>query len=215
VGTPGRTGHDYDNYFDGNDLVWRGKTRSHSKQPTIQRMTGAEAEVHVFWRADERDPFTYAGLASAVEITDEIPVRVRWRLNGDTGNESPALHPPLLSAEDQEWTEGNPKLVAHLVKERARGLAQAKKSQFKREHGKLYCERCGLDPVAHYKTAHAEACIEVHHHTVHVREMMEEHRTNLEAVQCLCANCHRLVHKLLKENITDPNACACEARASP
>lgn len=41
VGNPGRTGHDYDNYFDQGDLVWRGKTNSHRTQPTIQRMTGA------------------------------------------------------------------------------------------------------------------------------------------------------------------------------
>lgn len=39
VGAAGRTGHDYDNYFDGTDLVWRGKTNSHMRQPTIQRMT--------------------------------------------------------------------------------------------------------------------------------------------------------------------------------
>ena len=91
VGTPGRTGHNYDNYFDGLDLVWRGKTNSHRNQPTILRMTGAVAEVHVFWRANERDPFTYAGLGKAVDVTDETPVRVRWRFadkvasaNGDT-----------------------------------------------------------------------------------------------------------------------------------
>lgn len=38
-------------------------------------------EVHVFWRADERDPFTYAGLAKAVEVSDDIPVKVRWRFD--------------------------------------------------------------------------------------------------------------------------------------
>lgn len=301
VGSPGRTGHDYDNYFDGQELVWRGKTNSHRNQPTIRRMAGAEAEVHVFWRTDERDPFTYAGLATAVDVTDEKPVRVRWSFSrGSSGaggdarsqkrlpiedlervtpehvwnavqmlldgysdhqfavstdydllaeggarlppkavfgvaarlalgfeilpkhftggegspcfrilrsagfaiigkNESTPPSTPALSDEDQTWAEGKIKLVAHLVRERAKGLAQAKKSQFKREHGKLYCERCGLDPVAEYKTNHAEACIEVHHHDVHVRDMPEQHRTTLESLQCLCANCHRLVHKVLRE----------------
>ncbi|TCS38377.1 hypothetical protein EDC30_102114 [Paucimonas lemoignei] len=303
IGTAGRTGHDYDNYFDGPDLVWRGKTNSHRTQPTIQRMTAPGAEVHVFWRSDERDPFTYAGIGTAVEVTDEKPVRVRWQFNGTSSNnrkdnrslerlpsealdkvsaehvwkavqmllEGYADHqfaastdydlvaedgerlppkavfgvaaklalgfevlpkhftagvtstcfrilkeagypivpkneplpeiPPPFSTEDQEWTEGKPKLVTHLVKERARGLSQAKRSQFKREHGKLYCEKCGLDPVEIYGTPHAEACIEVHHHEVHVRDMVENHRTLLESLQCLCANCHRLVHKLLREGV--------------
>lgn len=301
VGTPGRTGHDYDNHFDGSDLIWRGKTNSHKGQPTIQRMTGPSAEVHVFWRADERDPFTYAGLGKAVEVSEESPVRVRWRFQDaadapvrDTrsqerlpvevldrvtpehiwtavqmlldgyaehqfapskdydllaeggvrlppkavfgiaarlalgfevlpkhftagedsasfrilrsagyaivkkGDEQPGL-PAGLSDQDRDWTEGKARLVIHLVKERARGLAQAKKSHFKREHGKLYCEQCGLDPVAHYRTAHAESCIEVHHHEVHVQDMAEQHRTRLEDLQCLCANCHRLVHRLLRD----------------
>lgn len=300
VGNPGRTGHDYDNHFAQDDLVWRGKTNSHRNQPTIQRMTGKSAEVHVFWRAEERDPFTYAGLAKAVEVTDDTPVKVRWRFSdksaaaaGDTRSldrlpvelleqvtpehiwnavqmllggysdhqfaastdydlvadggmrlapkavfgiaarlalgyeilpkhftagedsacfrllrnagfsvikkdEVPAFVASSLSDEDQEWSEGRARLVAHLVRERAKGLAQAKKSRFKREHGKLFCERCGLDPVAHYTTAHAEACIEVHHHDVQVRDMAEEHRTTLESLQCLCANCHRLVHRFLR-----------------
>jgi hypothetical protein len=79
VGAAGRTGHDYDNYFDAEELVWRGKTNSHKHQPTIRRMTSPGAEVHVFWRAEDRDPFTYAGQGKAVEVSDETPVMVRWR----------------------------------------------------------------------------------------------------------------------------------------
>lgn len=301
VGTPGRTGHDYDNHFDGNDLVWRGKTTSHKDQPTIKRMTSPDAEVHIFWRANERDPFTYAGQGKAVEVSDESPVKVRWRFPDNhkaqtkntrsqerlpaevldrvlpehvwnavqmllggyanhqfaastdydlladggvrlppkavfgvaaklglgfevlpkhftagedsvcfrilrdagycivkKGEELPTV-PAELSVDDQDWAEGNSRLVTHLVKERAKGLAQAKKSHFKGLHGKLYCERCGLDPVTQYGTVHAESCIEVHHHEIHVRDMPEQHRTKLDGLQCLCANCHRLVHKLLRE----------------
>jgi hypothetical protein len=48
VGNPGQTGHDYDNYFDGADLVWRGRTGSKRNQPSIERMTNPGSEVHVF-----------------------------------------------------------------------------------------------------------------------------------------------------------------------
>ncbi len=103
-----------------------------------------------------------------------------------------------VSPDDRLWTEGKPRLVAHLRKERASGLAQAKKHWFARKHGKLFCERCGLDPVMAYNGSHGDACIEVHHHAVHVEDMLEGHKTKLEDLQCLCANCHRVAHRLLK-----------------
>lgn len=113
--------------------------------------------------------------------------------NSDSPSADPALMP------EQEWTEGDRKLVSHLTRERAPGLAKAKKAEFRRLHGKLTCERCKLDPVAVFGTEHAEACIEVHHSTTHVSQMGPQHRTKLDDVECLCANCHRLVHRLLRE----------------
>jgi hypothetical protein len=110
---------------------------------------------------------------------------------------APSISVPT-SQEDREWTEGSAKLVAHLRKERAAGLAQAKKDNFARLHGRLICERCGMDPIETYGGRHGLACIEVHHHSVQVVDMAESHRTRLEDVQCLCANCHRVVHRLQK-----------------
>lgn len=100
---------------------------------------------------------------------------------------------------DEEWREGGVALKSHLTRERAPGLARAKKAQYRRTHGRLSCEQCGLDPVAHYDAKEAEACIEVHHSSTHVSEMAEGHKTTLNDLQCLCANCHRLVHKILSE----------------
>lgn len=298
VGNPGQTGPGYDNQFDGADLIWRGRTGSSKRNDSIRRLTKPGSEVHVFWRSHGRDPFTYAGLGQAVEVSDEIPVRVRWKLgdpakrippsppterlpaselnkvnaehvwqavqtllHGDTdhgfaasidydvltddgrrlppkavfglaaklalgfqilpahftaGLSSPCFtiienagfpivakdqqddEPPTLSSEDQQWTEGKAKLVSHLRRERSRGASKAKRSQFKKDFGKLYCEKCKLDPVDTYGTIHAESCIEVHHRDTHVSDMNNAHATTLASLQCLCANCHRLEHKLLR-----------------
>lgn len=115
------------------------------------------------------------------------------------GESTPAPD-PQLSNEDRVWAEGNVKLTTHLRKERASGLAKAKKAHFRDEHGYLFCERCKLDPIEIYGEA-GEACIEVHHHAMHVSEMSECHRTELKDLQCLCANCHRVVHRLLKQEV--------------
>lgn len=98
---------------------------------------------------------------------------------------------------EQEWVEGSFRLVGHWKRERAAGLAQAKKARHRKLHGKLTCERCGLDPVQVFGADAGEACIEVHHAKMQVGEMQPGHVTSLDDLQCLCANCHRVVHRLM------------------
>jgi hypothetical protein len=104
----------------------------------------------------------------------------------------------LLSPDDRRWSEGNVRLVTHLKRERGTGLAAAKRASFRAEHGRLFCERCGLDPVKHYGDPDGEACIEVHHSREAVADMAPGHQTELEDLECLCANCHRFVHRQMK-----------------
>jgi hypothetical protein len=110
------------------------------------------------------------------------------------------LAPPdaALLDQDRVWAEGRPRLVMHLRRERALGLAAAKRQEFKALHGRLFCERCGMDPVETFGSTMGEACIEVHHRETQVAHMEEGHETRLEELQCLCANCHRVTHRELK-----------------
>lgn len=110
-----------------------------------------------------------------------------------------AAAPEQLSYEDRLWSEGSPRLTSHLRRERAPGLSRAKKAQFRRDNHRLFCERCKMDPVETYGSELGEACIEVHHHTVQVGQMVEGHQTRLDQLQCLCASCHRVVHRELRE----------------
>jgi predicted HNH restriction endonuclease len=107
--------------------------------------------------------------------------------------------PTVNSGADREWIEGSPKMRKHLRRERSPGLREAKKAEFRRLHkGKLFCESCKEDPVEKYGE-HGEACIEVHHDKIQVSEMDAGHKTKLEDLQCLCANCHRYEHRRLKK----------------
>ncbi|PDT16887.1 hypothetical protein CO670_09095 [Rhizobium sp. J15] len=99
--------------------------------------------------------------------------------------------------EERSWIEGNPRIVSHLKRERASGLAKEKREAFIAEHKRLFCEDCKLDPVERYGPEAGAACIEVHHHGTHVANMQPGHKTSMEDLKCLCANCHRVLHRKL------------------
>ncbi len=105
--------------------------------------------------------------------------------------------------EERSWIEGNPRIVTHLKRERQPGLAKQKRSEFIAEHGRLYCEDCGLDPVEKYGPEAGPSCIEVHHHRVHVAHMQAAHSTVTGDLKCLCANCHRVLHRRLALGLTE------------
>lgn len=91
VGNAGRTGHNYANRWDGRNLIWFGKSSTRIDQPRIQEMISGEFDVYVFWRGQDRSPFTFAGVGNAVEVEDTTPVRVTWSFdaagNGAKGDE--------------------------------------------------------------------------------------------------------------------------------
>jgi hypothetical protein len=96
--------------------------------------------------------------------------------------------------EDAEFREGSLQFKTHLRRERAWGLSKKKKAAFRAQHGKLFCQRCGLEPEREFGERLGSAVIEVHHAAVAVGAMQHDHRTRLSDLQCLCANCHRLTH---------------------
>lgn len=78
IGTAGRTGHDYPNRWSGAQLVWFGKTTSRIEQPLIRAMLDGVLTTHVFWRAQDRGPFVYAGVGVAEGAWGSEPVEVHW-----------------------------------------------------------------------------------------------------------------------------------------
>ena len=101
--------------------------------------------------------------------------------------------------EEKFWVEGNPKLASHFRRERGSGLARAKKRAFKRKHGRLYCEKCKLEPQSIYGSEIGEACIEVHH-ILPLGTDQNVRKTMLNDLICVCANCHRVIHLELRKN---------------
>ena len=101
------------------------------------------------------------------------------------------------SDDDRTWFEGQKKSRLHVKRERSTGISNAKKAEFRRTNGRLYCERCKLDPVETYGNQFGEACIEVHH-IVPLAKLSSGDHITLDDLMCLCANCHRIVHNELR-----------------
>lgn len=103
----------------------------------------------------------------------------------------------ISEPDEREWVEGDERRLTHLRRERHPAVARAKKAQMRRLHGKLFCENCDFDPVARFGED-GEACIEVHHSATEVAHMELGHVTRLMDLECLCANCHRIRHRQMK-----------------
>lgn len=91
----------------------------------------------------------------------------------------------LSDISPKEIEEGN--TISRIIETKKRN-SQARKlklQEFKRIHGKVYCEACGEEDVC---------ALDVHHDKVHVEDMKENHITKLEDLKVLCANCHRKIH---------------------
>lgn len=89
--------------------------------------------------------------------------------------------------------EGNPRLVAHLKKERNQAIVKKKKKQILDSTGKLICEVCGFDFQSFFGDL-GEGFCEVHH-LKPLSKMDGEVETTLEDLAIVCSNCHRILHR--------------------
>jgi hypothetical protein len=104
VGVAGRTGHDYPNSWRGTDLVWYAKANARLGQPVLTRMISNSTPVHLFWRAGDRTPFTYAGVATAIDVRNSAPVEVTWAF--ETAKHG--LPEIIPGPKDPRWRRGPP-----------------------------------------------------------------------------------------------------------
>lgn len=80
IGVPGRTGHDYDNYWLGDEFVWHGKTGSKISHDSIQSMLNPNGNIYLFTRDSNRSPFTFEGNVRVKSYKDTVPVTFVWEL---------------------------------------------------------------------------------------------------------------------------------------
>lgn len=93
----------------------------------------------------------------------------------------------------QEAEEGRLLTRQHVVRERDRRLVDAKIKQVMKRVGKLACEVCRFDFASSYGKR-GEGFIECHH-TKPVATLAIGHKTHINDLALVCANCHRMIHR--------------------
>ena len=107
---------------------------------------------------------------------------------------------PVIEVTELDFAEGEVRLRTHARRERSPVAVKAKKAEALARDGSLACEGCRTNYTEKYGSdAAAAACIEIHHHKLAISDMPSGYRTTLADLQCLCANCHRVVHYELRE----------------
>lgn len=95
--------------------------------------------------------------------------------------------------QSQSILEGNPRLVAHLRRERNSTIIKTKKDAVLRATGRLCCEACGFDFKEVYGEF-GEGFCEVHH----LQPLSKADgvvKTELSDLAIVCSNCHRVIHR--------------------
>lgn len=190
IGVPGRTGHDYDNYWDGELFVWQGKTTSHINQPLIKKMIDPALgqKIFLFTRTDDKDPFTYEGSVTVREYKNTTPVSIIWQSDENYYHPLEETVPPKHE-NSETFTEGRIKQLLVNKHERnpiARRICIG--------HYGAHCQICDFD---FYKTYGEIGKNFIHvHHIMPISRITKEYE--LDPVKDLipvCPNCHSMIHK--------------------
>lgn len=183
VGGAGRTGHNYDNNFVGDQLVWYARKGSKLDHPSISSLIAGKGRVFIFYRHADRDPFIFAGVAWVSDYSGAPLVRVVWSFT------SHGLRYDDGKSNSEGLVEGavSSKLVK--VYERNRGARLACISRWGWQ-----CFVCDFDFQAIYGELGKEF---IHvHHLKPISEMGGEYRLDPEKdLRPVCPNCHAMLHR--------------------
>jgi len=101
---------------------------------------------------------------------------------------------PAMDQEENGAIEGQLLFRQHLMRERSAALVARKKSEALRVQGELRCEVCGFDFVEQYGGPEGPF-IECHHRWP-LSRLRPGQRTTMLDLALVCANCHRMLHRL-------------------
>lgn len=187
IGISGRTGHEYDNYWDGDLLYWQATKKSNASNPQMNELLNGGLPVLIFTRTEDRAPFTYFGKGTIEDFEDVTPVRAIWKFV-DVNEPRPERLPEEVMQDSSFW-EGGVKTI--LVNKHERNPEARRKCL---EHFGLNCSVCEFNFEETFGSL-GEKFIHVHH-LKRISEISKEYQINpLRDLIPVCPNCHAMIHK--------------------
>jgi 5-methylcytosine-specific restriction protein A len=189
IGIPGRTGHDYNNYWDGEFFHWEATARSHANQPLMESLLdpGRLSQTFLFTRIGDRLPFTFEGVVCIESVELLRPVKVIWRLTTYPYNTLEVKNDDVNLCE-QAFVEGK---VSRILVNRYERNPLARRICIQ-THG-INCAVCDFNFRDFYGDM-GDGYIQVHH-LIPLASLGKEY--NLQPNQDLvpvCPNCHAMLH---------------------
>lgn len=190
VGSPGRTGHEYDNHFLGEQLVWYARGLSKVDHPSIQELMAPAGRLYVFYRENDRDAFTFAGVGRPFKISDETPVKVIWTFEDVLGLPPPGTMSEEIPADEYDTVlEGAKKTVVVNVYERNPSARRRCLDRWG-----AVCQVCNFDFGATFGEL-GSGFIHVHH-LKPLGELGGEYELDpINDLAPVCPNCHAMLHR--------------------
>lgn len=99
--------------------------------------------------------------------------------------------------DEMEAREGTVLTLVHRVRERHKGFRGRLLKRVEREHGSAKCEACSFSPAKRKDGSRFASVLEAHHNVP--LAAVGSTQTKLSDLSLLCANCHRLVHALMRD----------------
>lgn len=183
VGIPGRTGSDYNNFWDGDSFHWEAKKNSNINQPLIRKMiaNNLDYDIHLFTRVDNSLPFIYEGSVIANKYSETIPVKILWSFKA-ASIEINIQEPTVLY-------EGERSQVV-LNKYERNPLAR----RLCIEHYGCSCQICNFSFYENYGDF-GKGFIHVHH-VIPISEIGEKYQIDpIKDLIPICPNCHSIIHR--------------------
>ena len=189
VGTPGRTGVNHGNYWQGDNLVWFGKSTSHIQQNLITMMVSNEVNVHIFFRNDSTKGFTYKGLGRAISFEGSKPIRIIWSFINPIEKPSQQIEPiEGIDEIHKRFKEGTSKKVEVSIYTRS---IEARKKCI--DLNGCICSVCRFDFEKTYGSI-GQGFIHIHHLN-QMSEINDEYIVNPKTdLVPVCPNCHSMLH---------------------
>lgn len=95
----------------------------------------------------------------------------------------------------ESYDEGTKKMMNHYMLERNSTVVRKAKEKFEEINGRLFCEICHFDYFRVYGSL-GSRYIEAHHKNP--LGLNGQTTTKIEDLALLCANCHRMIHRIMK-----------------